>query len=71
MRNLRNIRYETARCAADITSACWDAASDEVLVTFGPDENDGKIELARVANGTAPRPWDLYVSGPRNHVDQD
>lgn len=64
MRNLRNIRYETCRCAAEITSACWDATEDEVLVTFGPNETDGKIELARVTSGVASRPWDLYVKSP-------
>ncbi|KAI1373749.1 IkappaB kinase complex, IKAP component [Hypoxylon crocopeplum] len=54
MRNLRNIRYNAWKSSIDlngeaITSSCWDPAKDEVLCTFGPNEQDGRIRLARIS----------------------
>ncbi|KAI1388739.1 IkappaB kinase complex, IKAP component [Hypoxylon trugodes] len=53
MRNLRNIRYNAWKSSTDlneeaITSTCWDPAKDEVLCTFGPSEQDGRIRLVRI-----------------------
>ncbi|KAI6092691.1 IkappaB kinase complex, IKAP component [Hypoxylon rubiginosum] len=54
MRNLRNIRYNAWRSAAElngepITATCWDPAKDEVLCTFGPSEQDAQIRLVRIS----------------------
>ncbi|KAI1083926.1 IkappaB kinase complex, IKAP component [Whalleya microplaca] len=54
MRNLRNIRYNVWKSSVDldgepITSTCWDPAKDEVLCTFGPSDQDGRIRLARIS----------------------
>lgn len=56
MRNLRNVRYNAWKSSTDltdlteevITSTCWDPAKDEVLCTFGPSKNDGRIRLVRI-----------------------
>jgi len=53
MRNLRNTRYSSWRAPSDITATCWDAGTDETLVTFGPSETGAKIELVRVTGQTA------------------
>ncbi|KAJ6440781.1 elongator complex protein 1 [Purpureocillium lavendulum] len=48
MRNLRNVRL--GRWShADITSACWDPETDEVLCTIGPTSQSSTIELVRVS----------------------
>ncbi|KAI0378302.1 IkappaB kinase complex, IKAP component [Hypomontagnella monticulosa] len=54
MRNLRNIRYNAWKSSTDlsdeaITSSCWDPAKNEVLCTFGPSEQDGRIRLVRIS----------------------
>lgn len=50
MRNLRNLRF--GRLAhADITAACWDPETDQVLCTAGPTAQNPTIELFRVAEG--------------------
>jgi hypothetical protein len=54
MRNLRNIRYETWRSPPEyefrqISATAWDNTNDEVIVAYGPSENDTLVELVRVA----------------------
>ncbi|KAH8196308.1 hypothetical protein TruAng_009520 [Truncatella angustata] len=55
MRNLRNIQHKVWRPPADVSSSepptacCWDPAKDEVLVAFGPSEQDGYIRLVRLS----------------------
>lgn len=53
MRNLRNICHKIGKAAEDITSVCWDASKDEVLVTCGPSALHHKIELLRVVQDTS------------------
>jgi elongator complex protein 1 len=53
MRNLRNIRHGFWKGESDITATCWDAVNDEVIATFGPTEQDSKIELVRLSNSNA------------------
>lgn len=48
MRNLRNIRHDVCTTDLGVTATCWDAGTDEVLVTFGPTEADSNITLAKV-----------------------
>jgi elongator complex protein 1 len=53
MRNLRNIRYDGWSLPShfrerSITAATWDLASDSVLCTLGPSEDDALIELVRI-----------------------
>lgn len=51
MRNLRNIRYSICETESDITALCWDASTDEVLVTYGPSEGShSQISLVRIAD---------------------
>ncbi|EHA55569.1 elongator complex protein 1 [Pyricularia oryzae 70-15] len=50
MRNLRNIRYDVCKTDVDVTATCWDAGSDDILVTFGPTEADPSITLARISD---------------------
>jgi hypothetical protein len=49
MRNLRRIRQEGFSAGAEITASCWDAGTDEVLITHGPTESKSEIELVRVS----------------------
>jgi len=61
MRNLRPIRYEAWKARAAITSACWDAAKDDILVAFGPTEESGQIELGRVVEEAGAGSNPMYV----------
>lgn len=49
MRNLRNVRFGRWR-HADITHACWDSETDELLCTVGPTAESSQIELVRVSD---------------------
>ncbi|KAK3315356.1 IKI3 family-domain-containing protein [Apodospora peruviana] len=56
MRNLRNIGQSVfATPTSAITASCWDAARDEVLVTYGPTADEARIELVRLSkDGSKP-----------------
>ncbi|KAK7424354.1 putative elongator complex protein 1 [Neonectria punicea] len=47
MRNLRNIRFGRCR-RPDVTAACWDPETDQVLCTAGPTAQSTSIELLRL-----------------------
>lgn len=49
MRNLRNVRFGRWK-HADITSACWDAETDELLCTVGPTPQSSNVDLVRVTD---------------------
>lgn len=55
MRNLRNIRHSVVKAPSDITTTCWDAGKDEVLLACGPTESDARIELLRVVESSSPQ----------------
>lgn len=71
MRNLRNISHKIGETAFEITSVCWDAGKDEVLVTCGPSKHDAKIELLRVVEdaGLHDRSKPLSVQFSSNNLD--
>ncbi|KFA71906.1 hypothetical protein S40288_09207 [Stachybotrys chartarum IBT 40288] len=48
MRNLRNVRFGRWR-HPDITAACWDPESDDILCTVGPSPSSSNTELMRVS----------------------
>lgn len=48
MRNLRNLRF--GRWShSDITAACWDPETDDLICTVGPTQQSSEIELIRVS----------------------
>lgn len=59
MRNLKNVRLAEVHLQSDLplTAAAWDAASDDVVCTFGPTESNAVIELRR-------KRQDAYFSNP-------
>ncbi|ATY64342.1 killer toxin sensitivity (IKI3) [Cordyceps militaris] len=74
MRNLRNLRF--GRLAeADVTAACWDPDTDEVICTIGPTAHNPTIQLLRVSEGRhlSQRPvtnWDAPSPNPDLPVDK-
>ncbi|KAB5582719.1 IKI3 family protein [Coniochaeta sp. 2T2.1] len=78
MRNLRNIRHSFWKAESDFTATCWDAANDEVLATFGPTEQNSRIELVRLScsNSSAKlqcktvASWDAPSPNPDLTVDR-
>jgi hypothetical protein len=48
MRNLRKFRHEEFPADSEFTGACWDASTDEVVISHGPTESKADIELLRV-----------------------
>jgi len=61
MRNLRNIGHGVFRTASApdlasasaITASCWDPASDELIVTYGPTQYDPRVELLRLSRDSS------------------
>lgn len=49
MRNLRNLRFGRWR-HPDITAACWDPETDEIVCAIGPTEQNPTIELVRLSD---------------------
>ncbi|KAB5585850.1 IKI3 family protein [Coniochaeta sp. 2T2.1] len=78
MRNLRNIRHSFWRAESDFTATCWDAVNDGVLATFGPTEQDSRIELVRLSSGNSSAKlqcktvasWDAPSPNPDLTVDR-
>ncbi|OAA77798.1 iki3 [Akanthomyces lecanii RCEF 1005] len=74
MRNLRNLRF--GRLAlADVTAACWDPETDEIISTVGPTAQNPTIQLFRVSegHGLLHRPitnWDAPSPNPDLAVDR-
>lgn len=50
MRNLGNVRFGRSR-HQNITAACWDPETDEVICTLGPSETSPSIQLVRITDG--------------------
>ena len=50
MRNLRAIRYDVCHSTDNATAACWNAGQDEIIVAFGPSEDEPKVRLARIVD---------------------
>ncbi|KAL6860955.1 IKI3 family domain-containing protein [Trichoderma novae-zelandiae] len=74
MRNLRNLRFGRWR-HPDLTAACWDPESDEIVCTIGPTEQNPTIELVRLSDSdsinhrTFAR-WDAPSPNPQLLVDR-
>ncbi|OAA69460.1 iki3 [Cordyceps fumosorosea ARSEF 2679] len=74
MRNLRNLRFGRV-AQADVTAACWDPETDEVICTVGPTVQNPTIQLLRVSEGQSlsQRPvtnWDAPSPNPDLPVDK-
>lgn len=57
MRNLRNIRFDIWRSPEDyairpVTAVAWDSGSRDVILTYGPSEEDTLVELVRASRNT-------------------
>ncbi|KAK2593965.1 putative elongator complex protein 1 [Conoideocrella luteorostrata] len=75
MRNLRNSRH--ARWShPDITSACWDPVSDNIICTIGPTAQSSSIELLKFSetdnleSGLKIASWDAPSPNPDLEVDR-
>ncbi|KAL6889877.1 IKI3 family domain-containing protein [Trichoderma longibrachiatum] len=74
MRNLRNLRFGRWR-HPDITAACWDPETDEIVCAIGPTEQNPTIELVRLSDSdsithrTFAR-WDAPSPNPDLLVDR-
>ncbi|KAK0706398.1 IKI3 family-domain-containing protein [Lasiosphaeria miniovina] len=78
MRNLRNIGHGVFRAPSAISASCWDAARDEILVTYGPTADAASIELVRLSRDASPpsslqartvASWDAPSPTENGHVD--
>lgn len=49
MRNLRSLRFGRWR-QADVTAACWDPETDEIVCAVGPSQQSSEIQLVRVSD---------------------
>lgn len=49
MRNLRSLRFGRWR-HPDVTAACWDPETDEVVCAIGPSQQTSEIQLVRVSD---------------------
>lgn len=74
MRNLRNLRFGRWR-HPDVTAACWDPETDEIVCAVGPTEQNPTIELVRLSDSdsithrTFAR-WDAPSPNPELLVDR-
>ncbi|XWW96943.1 hypothetical protein V2A60_004923 [Cordyceps javanica] len=74
MRNLRNLRF--GRLAqVDITAACWDPETDEVICAVGPTAQNPTVQLLRVSEGRnlskrSITNWDAPSPNPDLPVDR-
>lgn len=58
MRNLRNIKFDIWRSPEEysirpVTAVAWDSGSEDVVLTYGPSEEDTLVELVRASRTTA------------------